>query len=195
MKTPPPDLARRLLDLSEQVLRSDPPSRLEDVARLVGASRATLYYYFSGRDDLLGFLLTAHAREGAEAVRAATDPADPPERRLWATVAALVDYLGHHPGTCAGLLGALGGSGGMSEVLQANDAWIAGPLRELLAEGVRSGAFAVGDIADAANAVLGGLLLGVLGRSMTGSDPTDPDFQQQLTEQTVRGIGRCPRSV
>ena len=190
MKTPPPDLAGRLLDVSEQVLRTDPPPRLEDVARLVGASRATLYYYFSGRDDLLGFLLTAHAREGAEAVRAATDPADPPERRLRATVAALVDYLGHHPGTCAGLLGALGGTGRMSDVLQANDAWIAGPLRELLAEGGKAGAFALDNVADAANAVLGALLLGVLGRSMSGSDPTDPAFREQLTEQTVRGLLR-----
>jgi AcrR family transcriptional regulator len=190
VKTPPPDLAGRLLDVSEQVLRTDPPLRLEDVARLVGASRATLYYYFSGREDLLGFLLTAHARAGAEAVRAATDPADPPERRLRATVAALVDYLGHHPGTCAGLLGALGGTGRMSEVLQANDVWIAGPLRELLAEVGKAGAFALDDVADAANAVLGALLLGVLGRSMSGSDPTDPAFREQLTNQTVRGLLR-----
>ena len=43
MKTPPPDLAERLLDVSEQILRSDPAPRLEDVARMVGASRAALY--------------------------------------------------------------------------------------------------------------------------------------------------------
>jgi AcrR family transcriptional regulator len=28
----------------------------------VGASRATLYYYFAGRDDLLAFLLTEQTR-------------------------------------------------------------------------------------------------------------------------------------
>src|SRR6187455_653565 len=128
MKTPPADLGERLLDASEQVMFGDPPPRLEDVARLVGASRATLYYYFSGRDDLLTFLLTAHAKRGAETVRAAIGPDDPADLRLRAMVAAMVEYLGRHPGMCAGLLAALGATGRMSEVLQTNDTWIGAPL-------------------------------------------------------------------
>ncbi|MFC5827236.1 TetR/AcrR family transcriptional regulator [Nonomuraea insulae] len=188
MKNPPADLAQRLLDVSEHVLHTDPPPRLEDVAQLVGASRATLYYYFSGREDLLAFLLTTHAKRGAQAVQAVTKPGDPPESRLRAMVSALAEYLGQHPGTCAGLLGALGASGRMSEVLAANDTWIADPLRDLLAEGSKTGTFAIDNLADAANTVLGGLLLGVLGRSMAGTDATDPAFRRQLTEQTVRGI-------
>lgn len=188
MKTPPADLAERLLEASEHVLFGDPPPRLEDVARLVGASRATLYYYFSGRDDLLTFLLTAHARRGAETVRTAIGADDPPDLQLRTMVAAMVEYLGGHPGTCAGLLAALGATGRMNEVLQANDTWIAAPLRELLTAGRQAGAFAIDDVADAANALLGAVLLGVLGRSMSGADATDAAFQRQLTEQAVRGV-------
>jgi TetR/AcrR family transcriptional regulator len=188
MKTPPADLAERLLDASEQVLFGDPPPRLEDVARMVGASRATLYYYFSGRDDLLTFLLTAHARRGAEIVRNAVGPEDPHDLRLRTMVASMIEYLGHHPGMCAGLLAALGSTGRMSEVLQTNDTWIAAPLRELLAAGRKTGAFAIDDVADAANALLGAVLLGVLGRSMTGADTTDAAFQRRLTEQALRGV-------
>jgi TetR/AcrR family transcriptional regulator len=188
VKTPPADLAQRLLEASERVLHTDPAPRLEDVARMVGASRATLYYYFSGRDDLVAFLLTAHARQAAETVRESVRPQDPPERRLRAMVAGMVAYLGEHPGTCAGLLGALGATGRMNEALQANDMWIAGPLRELLAEGREAGTFAVDNVADAANAVLGAILLAVLGRSLSAADPTDPQFQRQLTDQTVRGV-------
>lgn len=103
-------------------------------------------------------------------------------------MAALAEYLGHHPGTCAGLLGALGGGGRMGEVLQANDTWIAGPLRELLAEGQRAGGFALDSVADAANALLGAVLLAVLGRAMSGAEPTDPRFRQQLTDQAVQGV-------
>lgn len=188
MKSPPSDLAARLLDVAEQVLRTDPPPRLEDVARLVGASRATLYYYFSGRDDLLVFLLTAHARQGAEAIRAQVDPEEPAPARLRAMVAAMVDYLGHRPGICAGLLAAMGQTGRMSEVMQANDAWIAAPLRELLTDGRNAGAFTADDAADAANAIIGAVLLGVLGRSMTGADAADARFRQQLTRQAVHGV-------
>jgi AcrR family transcriptional regulator len=188
VKTPPTDLAERLLEASEQVLFGDPPPRLEDVARLVGASRATLYYYFSGRDDLLAFLLTAHAKRGAETVRSAISPDDPPDLRLRAMVAAMVEYLGHHPGVCAGLLTALGATGRMSEVLQTNDTLIAAPLRELLTAGRQSGAFAIDNVSDAANALLGAILLAVLGRSTSDADATDPAFQQQLTEQAVQGV-------
>ncbi|WP_199035995.1 TetR/AcrR family transcriptional regulator [Glycomyces salinus] len=182
MKRPPEDLARRLLDASEQVLLATPPPRLEDIAKEIGASRATLYYYFAGRDDLLTFLLTAHAQDGARAVRESVDPDAPPEQRLRETVAALADYLGHHPGVCVGLLGALGAAGRMSEVLQVNDEWIAGPLRDLLAE------CAVADPADAANAVLGALLHAVLGRAMSETDPTDPAFLERLSDQVLNGV-------
>jgi AcrR family transcriptional regulator len=188
VKSPPPELTSRLLQASEQVLRTDPPPRLEDVARLVGTSRATLYYYFAGRDDLLSFLLTEHAKQGAEAVRAAMKPDQPADRRLRAMVGAMVGFLGQHPGICAGLLSALGGAGQMSDALQANDTWIAGPLRDLLADGSTAGAFAVDDVGDAANAILGAVVLAVLGRSMAGADTTDRRFRQHLTEQAVRGV-------
>jgi len=188
VKNPPADLAQRLLDVSDQVLHTDPPPRLEDVARLVGASRGTLYYYFAGRDDLLSFLLAEHTRQGAAAVRVATNPKDAPEQRLRTMVTALVEYLGRHPGTCSGLLGALGETGRMGEVLQANDIWIADPLRMLLAEGQAAGVFTVEDTTDAANAMLGALLLAVLGRSMGGADTTDARFRQRLADQVVRGI-------
>ncbi|MFV2082974.1 TetR/AcrR family transcriptional regulator [Micromonospora sp. LOL_021] len=188
MKTPPADLARRLLDVSEQVLHGDPAPRLEDIAGMVGASRATLYYYFAGRDDLLAFLLTAHAQDGAQAVQASIDPTDPPEQRLRAMVAALAGYLSQHPGICAGLLSALGATGRMTDVMAANDRWIAGPLRELLTEAGTVGAVTVDDTADAANAVLGALLLAVLGRSVAGADPTDARFREQLTDQVLHGV-------
>ena len=180
MKNPPADLAARLLEVGEQVLDPESTLRLEDVARLVGASRATMYYYFSGRDDLLTFLLTEHTRRGAAALAAAVDPAEPADVRLTAAVSALVDYLSRHPGTCAGLLAVFGGAGRIGEVLQETERRIAGPLRELIGSGP--------DAADATNAVLGALLLGVLGRVTAGADPTDVEFRRRLTEQAVRGV-------
>jgi TetR/AcrR family transcriptional regulator len=188
MKTPPPDLTDRLLEISEDVLGLDAEPRLEDVARMVGASRATLYYYFSGRDDLLEFLLAAHIDEGAAKMHAATDPSAPPQARLRAVVETMLGYLGARPGMCAGLLSALGAARRMSAALQANDARIAGPLRELLIEGRARGAFTFENPADAANAILGAALMAVLGRAMAQQDPTDPTFVDTLADQIVRGV-------
>jgi AcrR family transcriptional regulator len=188
VKNPPPDLAGRLLEVGEQVLHAEPPLRFEDVAHLVGASRAALYYYFSGRDDLVSFLLTAHTGQAAAAVGAAVDPADPAEVRLTATLRALAGYLGGCPGMCAGLVVALGGAGRMGEALRALDTAVTAPLRALLADGARTGALVAADPADSANALIGGLLLAVIGRSLTGADTTDPAFHRTVTDQLARGV-------
>jgi AcrR family transcriptional regulator len=185
---PPADLANRLLDASDHILGGDPPPRLEDVARHVGASRATMYYYFAGRDDLLAFLLVEHARQGAEAVRAALRADDPPAAQLRTMVSVLTGYLGRRPAICSGLLGAFGGAGRMREALQANDVMIAGPMRVLLARGRADGEFAVADVATAANAIMGAMLLAVLGRASDGGDTTDDAFRDQVTEHVVGGV-------
>jgi hypothetical protein len=62
------------------------------------------------------------------------------------------------------------------------------PLRKVLAHGRDDGVLAAGEPADAANAILGGLLLAVLGRAMTGADPTEPRFRQHLAYQLLRGV-------
>jgi|HubBroStandDraft_6_1064221.scaffolds.fasta_scaffold775886_2 hypothetical protein len=126
-------------------------------------------------------------RHAAEAMRAAV-AGDGPEARLRAMVTALAGYLTSRPGTCAGLLGAFGAAGRLGEILQSSDTWVAAPLREALTQGREAGLVAAGDPADAANAILGGLLLAVLGRAMTGADPTDPRFRQHLADQLLRGV-------
>jgi AcrR family transcriptional regulator len=103
-------------------------------------------------------------------------------------VTALAGYLTSHPGTCAGLLGAFGAAGRLDEVLQANDTWIAAPLREVITQACDAGVLAAVDPADAANAILGGLLLAVLGRAMTGADLADPRFREHLVDQMLRGV-------
>jgi TetR/AcrR family transcriptional regulator len=188
VKTPPAELARQLVDVSDQILRADPALRLEDIAQMVGASRATMYYYFSGRDDLLSFLLVTHAKNGAQAVRDRVDAGLPPSDRLQLMIRTLVEFLGRCPGMCSGLLGALGGSGRLRDVLAANETWIAGPLREVLIEGRATGVFAVENVPDATNAMLGSMLLAVLGRSMSGEDTTDPTFHEQVTRHVTRAV-------
>lgn len=190
MKTPPDDLADRLLAVSPELLGPDGPPRFEDVAQMVGVSRAALYYYFSGRDDLLAFVLMAHVEEGAAAMAQADPGGDDVGERLRAVLAAAVAYLGGRPGVCAGVLSASASGGTLGDVLALNDARIAAPIRQLLQAGVASGEFEALDPADAANAVLGAALVGVLGRAASGRDATASDFQGGLVGQILRGVTR-----
>ena len=58
----------------------------------------------------------------------------------------------------------------------------------MLTQGRDAGAFAVEGPTHAVNAILGGLLVAVLGRVLTGADPTDPRFRQHLVDQMLRGV-------
>lgn len=191
MKTPPPALAQQLVAASEQVLRPDRDMRLEDVAALVGSKRATLYYYFSGRDDLIGFLLEEHVNAAAAAIAGATIGGTP-EARLRAALAALIGFLGQRPGVCAGLLSFAGATGRMHAVLAAKDTLIAAPIRAILDAGVSAGIFAAGETTDATNAILGAVMIATMGRWQRGA-AADRTFQRHLTEQLVRGVLKAPR--
>lgn len=194
MKTPPEDLARKLTDASERVLSLDGEVKLEEVARSIGVARATLYYYFSGRDDLVGFLLAHHLRAGGEVLAAALVGAAgrDPAGRLHAVVEALVGFLAAHPGVCAGLLGAMGAGGRMAEVMAANDRAIGAPLRELLVEGRALGAFTFADAADAANALMGAMVIAVLARAAGARPLDDPAFAPALADQLTRSVVPAP---
>jgi TetR/AcrR family transcriptional regulator len=192
VKSPPAELSLRLVGASAEILRPGRELRLEDIAALVGSARATLYYYFSGRDDLIGFLLQEHVTAASAAIRAASTPGQPPAARLRAAVTALTGFLGREPGVCAGLLSFAGASDGLGPVLAAKDALLVMPLREILADGAAAGELAIGDPADAANAILGAVMIATLGRWNRGGDSTEPAFQQALTDQVVRGVGRVP---
>src|SRR5258705_7412053 len=195
MRRPPSKLVQRLLSVSEEVLRPDPALRLEDIAALIGSARATLYYHFSGRDDLVAFLLEEHLRVAAETIELAvttTRPTTrPPVVQLRSAITALVGFLGRQPGVCAGLLSFAGATGRLGTLMAAKDAHLAAPLQKLLDEVAATDHFTISDSLDAANAILGAAMIATLTRWEDGRDTQDPEFQQALTDQLVRSVARA----
>ena len=185
VKSPPVDLAERLIAASPGILGQS-ELRLEDVAATVGVARTTLYYYFSGRDDLVSFLLARHIQDGAEVIRQAADGADSPAEKLHDVTVALIEFIAAHPGLCAAMLATLGAAGRMDEALHANEALVATPVRDLVAAGIAAGDLRDGDPADITNALLGAILLAVLARTAQHRDITPP-VARQLAELLLRG--------
>ena len=186
MKTPPDELAGRLLGASELILAASPPARFDDIAERIGVARATLYYYFSGRDDLLSFVLSEHIRRGAQIIAAATG--DSATERLRVTVSGLVRFLGAHPELCPALLGAMGATGRMNEALEANEVSIAAPMRQIVADGMATGEFAGGDPADVTSGLLGAILLQVVSRSVRGETLDSDDAVAGVTDIALRVV-------
>ncbi|MDW3215627.1 MAG: TetR/AcrR family transcriptional regulator [Ilumatobacteraceae bacterium] len=186
MKTPPADLAERLLGASELILATSPPARFDDIAERIGVARATLYYYFSGRDDLLSFVLAEHIRRGAEIIDAATG--DSPAERLRVTVSGLVRFLGEHPELCPALLGAMGSAGRMRDALEANEISIAAPLRQIVSDGMEAGEFPEGDLADVTSALMGAILMQVVSRYLRSASLDSDETIADVTAIATRVV-------
>src|ERR1700724_324818 len=190
MRRPPPKLVQRLVSASEEVLRPDRALRLEDIATLIGSPRATLYSHFSGRDDLVAFLLEERLRVAAETIELAVTTTGPPVVQLRSAITALVGFLGGQPEVCASLLSFAGATGRLGTLMAAKDVKLAAPLRKLIDEGAATGQFTISDSRDVANAILGAALIATLTRWEDGRDTQDPEFQQALTDQLIRSVTR-----
>jgi TetR/AcrR family transcriptional regulator len=75
--------------------------------------------------------------------------------------------------------------------MAAKDAKLATPLRKLLDEGAASDQFTISDSRDAANAILGAVMITTLTRWEDGRDTHEPEFQRALTDQVVRSVTRA----
>lgn len=186
MKTPPADLANRLREASPEILRLGEDPNFDEVSERTGVARATLYYYFSGRDDLYAFLLTSHLEEWA-AQFSSVEGGDPVQH-LQRVLEAMVEFLAARPGVCAGLLSALGSGTQMDDVMRANERIVAAPLRGILQEGEREGVLVFYDAHDTANAFTGAILSAVLGRAIADLPLDEPDFPRHLASQLVSGV-------
>ena len=84
----PAPMADKLLATAGELALSWDEVRTEDIAEASGIPRATLYYYFSSKDEILQFLLTRMLERLTDAVAAAEDPDAAIPDRLAAVVRA-----------------------------------------------------------------------------------------------------------
>ena len=157
MKQPPAELAERLIEVSDQLRGTGFDVTVDEVAKLAGVPRATVYYYFSGKDDLVAFFL-AHKLDSVE--RALSEAASGPGsviQRIEAALRAVLDAFAGHPALCTDLPVAVLRAGNFQEVADKVERVVLAPLRELLIEGRATGELQVSDPALVATALVGGL--------------------------------------
>ena len=170
MRRPPDDLAQKLLDASEQFSGTGLDVSIDEVASMADVPRATLYYYFSGKDDLVAFFLNdKFTRVGDAVVKAVRSDGTVPER-LDAALHAVLDALAAHPVICVELPAAVKQSGDYQEVMASVERVVVAPLRELLIEGRATGELEVPDPQTTAIALMGALtMVGMMQVVQTGT--------------------------
>lgn len=133
----PAPMADKLLATAGELAPSWDEVRTEDIAEASGIPRATLYYYFSSKDEILQFLLTRMLERLTEAVAAAEDPEAPVPERLASVVRAQLAHLGEFPATAQLLTANLGKAGKLPDLAAGINAAFHEPVRRLLALGAQ----------------------------------------------------------
>jgi len=192
VKAPPAELAERLWAVSDQVLAPGTDMKIDDLAALAGVPRATLYYYFSGKDDVFAFLLAEKLRRGTEAVTAAAQEPGDAVQRLEAVLRAILRSLAEHPELCTRLLGAVIDQGNGGELMAEIERTLLAPVRALLAEADDARELVVRDASTTTLAMMGAVAIVAMVR--TASNSFDPDeVAKSLIPLFLDGL--CPRGA
>lgn len=162
MKRPPTDLADRLRIAADELLAPDRVPSVDEMATRAGVPRATLYYYFSGREDLLDFLLLDKVEQIGAAVAAAAEQGEDPLAGLHAVLSTAIQTIAAHPTLCTTLLSRLPALSPTAALGLAVEQSVLRPLRELLESGIAAGSFVIEDPELSAHALYGAISMAAM---------------------------------
>lgn len=114
-------------------------TRMEDIAVATGVPKATLYYYFEGKEDILAYLFHEVLDEVATAIDDAVAGEGTAAERLWAAVVAHLRVIEAHPAASRALQFDLGRAARIPIVNDRIETAFRAPVRKLLDEGAADG--------------------------------------------------------
>lgn len=159
MREVPDALADKLAAAADSYASSFDDVRMDDIARASGIPRATLYYYFSGKEDLLAFLLGSMLADLRVSVAGAAQSPGDTRVRLDAVVRAQLRHLGANPAIGQLLLANLGKAGKLPDIAAGVNDGFHAPVRAILADGVRDGILVELDVDIASTALFGAVTI------------------------------------
>jgi len=193
VKQPPAELAERLWEVSDQFLALGSEVKIDELAELTGVPRATIYYYFSGKDDVMSFLLAEKVERASVVVEQAAGGPGTTSERLGRVFRTMLHEMANHPALCTRLMCWMASTAAEQLVIEAQGALMA-PVRALFAEGQATGEFPAIDPVDATTAVMGALAMVAMRHTVNGD--FDPDaVADDLVPGLLEGLGRIPARV
>lgn len=137
----PEEMGQRLRETAESYGTSFDDMTMEAIVEATGIPRATLYYHFRSREQVLAFLLSATLADIATSVEHATSGDGSASARLVEVVRAQLRAMAANPATTQLLVANLGRAGKLPDISAGIDRAFREPVRALLVEGVEAGAF------------------------------------------------------
>ncbi|PWN04287.1 TetR family transcriptional regulator [Nocardioides silvaticus] len=176
MRRVPAQIAARLPAAAELFAdRGFENTKVDDVAAATGVPKATLYYYFAGKEEILAFLLQETLQQMADEVAIAVQAPDSAAARLAAVVRAQLRVMADQPSVCRALIENLGHAGRIPELASSVTEAYYTPVQQLLDEGVRDGSLrATEDPSTTAMVLFGAVTMSALSYLAAGR-PLSPE--------------------
>jgi TetR/AcrR family transcriptional regulator len=133
-------------------------TKMEDVAAATGVPKATLYYYFEGKEEILSFLFAEILDEVTHAIRGAVETKGDAAERLSNAIEAHLGVFERFPTASRALQFDLGRAARMPHIAERVKTAFVEPVHDLLVEGARDGSLRqLGDPWLVATAILGAI--------------------------------------
>ena len=188
MKRLPVDISKKLVDASEKLSGTNLDISIDDIAQLADIPRATLYYYFSGKDDLIGFFLSDKLNRASVAIQKAINSEGTVVERLEKTLISVMEAMAEHPTLCTEMPAAIKEAGKYEDVVNGADRLMLAPFRELLIEGRATGELVIPDVNTAAIALMGAVnMVAMFQLVQTGTLDVEKT-NQALIPQLIQGL-------
>ncbi len=155
MREVPDWLAQKLIAGVNALGANFDEAGMGDIGDASAIPRATLYYYFSGKADVLAFLLTTALSDLGERVARAAGSVTGTKASLGAVIEAELQYLEQNPATAQLLLANLGRAGKLPDIAVGIREAVQQPVEEILAAGISNRDLVDHDTDVSASALLG----------------------------------------
>jgi len=186
----PDELADRI-DLAAPVFADNglDATRIDDLAKATGIPRATLYYYFPGKEHILAHLLSRTLRQmTAKLSDVAAEPGTGRER-LARLVREHLVFIGEHGPTYRLLFAELGRAASLVDIAAGVDLAIVSPIRQALRDGNNDGSLRVDDVSAASSVVYGTVLVTGMQHLLLGNKGDLGDRAEAVSKVILHGIG------
>ncbi len=164
-------------------------AKIDDVAKRIGVPRATLYYYFAGKEDVLAFLFRDTLAAMADAVAIAADGDGDARQRLAGVLTAQLQVMADQPAVCRALIADLGRAGRIPDIAQAITDAFYSPVERVLREGAADGSLRpVTDPLAVSVAVFGAVIISGLSHLVLAGGLPVRQVVEQLTDLLLVGL-------
>lgn len=168
-------------------------TKIEDIAKASGVPKATLYYHFAGKDEILSFLLKDSLAALAGEVARVADSPGLGRDRLVAVIGVQVEHTMHRPGFSRALVGDLGRAIRLPELAAAVQQAFYDPISRVLRAGAADGSLRpLADPDGDAISIFGAVMMTAMLHNVVNSGKGDVDVAAGVVDLIMKGLAPSP---